>query len=115
MTKYAYAHGRVPSDESVDPVAAEKHKRRHRERDLERGDSRRHHHRRGGAGGNDGDRPRRKRRRRSVPAGAYDTRGHSRHRDGRPRRSRSQSAPPPPPEKRKRRCGPCFCEFCSCY
>ncbi|KAG0637168.1 glycoside hydrolase superfamily [Tuber brumale] len=96
MTKYAYSHGRLPSNESVGPVAAEKHKRQHRERDLERGDSRRHH-RQGGAGGN----------------GAYDARGHSRpreHRDRKARRSMSQSAPPPPPEKRRRR-GPCFCEF----
>ncbi|CUS13023.1 unnamed protein product [Tuber aestivum] len=101
MTKYAYSHGRIPSDDSVDPVAAEKHKRRRRERDLERGESRRHH-RRGGAGGEDGDRPRRKRRRRSVAAG-YGDGGHSGRGEGRPRRSRSQSAPPPPPEKRRRR------------
>lgn len=130
MARYALSHGRVQSeDSSLDAIeaeklaaAAERSKRRNRERDLERGESRR----RGGSrrrgesvrreesrrrgesrhrGGDLGDRPRRKSRRRSTAAvgdvGDFETE------ERRRKRSRSRSAPPPPPPKR--RCGRCFC------
>lgn len=124
MARYALSHGREQSEDSTyDAIAteklaaaAERNKRRNRERDPERGegrhriesrDRRESRHR----GGDLADRPRSKRRRRSTAArgAAGDLEAEERLR--RRSRSRSRSAPPPPPPKK---CGRYFCRG-SCF